>query len=51
MKLSILGWMFTSTLAPCSLNTVRASLSSRSPANFECRRWSELRVRLHPFLA
>src|SRR5215472_10681897 len=23
----------------CSLTTVRASLSSRSPANFECRRW------------
>jgi len=28
-------------LPPCSLITVRASLSSRSPANFECRRWSE----------
>ena len=26
---------------PCSLITVRASLSSRSPANFACRRWSE----------
>src|SRR6516162_1827945 len=25
---------------PCSLITVRASLSSRSPANFECRKWS-----------
>ena len=25
----------------CSLITLRASLSSRSPANFECRRWSE----------
>jgi hypothetical protein len=25
---------------PCSLITVRASLSSRSPANLECRRWS-----------
>src|SRR5215469_18754436 len=24
----------------CSLITVRASLSSRSPANFECRKWS-----------
>jgi len=25
---------------PCSLITVCASLSSRSPANLECRRWS-----------
>jgi len=35
----------SSTPAPCSLITVRASFSSRSPANLECRRWSEGSIR------
>jgi len=32
---------------PCSLITARASLSSRNPANLECRRWFDLRFILH----